>query len=41
MRHALERFVFWLVLGLGAVTLLVLAGVLQPPLEFLLPDAGG
>jgi fumarate reductase subunit C len=36
--HALERVIFWLVLGLGAVTLLVLAGVLPPPLEFLLPD---
>ena len=39
--QALERIIFWLVLGLGAVTLLVLAGVLEPPLEFLLPDMAG
>lgn len=38
--HALERVIFWAVLGLGAVTLLVLAGILEPPLAFLLPDAG-
>lgn len=39
-RHALhvaERIVFWVILGLGTLTLLVLAGVLPPPLEFLLP----
>jgi fumarate reductase subunit C len=36
--HMLERIIFWLVLGLGALTLLVLAGVLEPPLEFLLSD---
>jgi len=37
--HRLERIIFWLVLGLGALTLLVLAGVVEPPLEFLLPDS--
>jgi len=37
--RALERLIFWLVLGLGLVTLLVLAGVLEPPLAFLLPQA--
>ena len=31
-----ERVIFWLVLGLGTLTLLVLAGVLDPPLTFLL-----
>ena len=39
--HTLERIVFWVVLGLGAVTLLVLAGVMPPPLEFLLPELAG
>jgi fumarate reductase subunit C len=39
--HTLERIIFWVVLGLGAVTLLVLAGVLAPPLEFLLPEVAG
>lgn len=39
--HTLERIVFWVVLGLGAVTLLVLAGVMPPPLEFLLPEMAG
>lgn len=34
--HRIERFLFWSILGLGAVTLLVLAGCLQPPLAFLL-----
>lgn len=34
--HGIERVIFWVVLGLGAVTLLVLAGVMAPPLEFLL-----
>lgn len=36
--YSIERVIFWLVLGLGAVTLLVLAGVMAPPLEFLLAD---
>jgi fumarate reductase subunit C len=36
--HWLERFMFWVVLGLGIVTLLVLAGVMAPPLEFLLSE---
>jgi len=34
--HRLERIIFWIVLGLGALTLVVLAGVLEPPLAFLL-----
>jgi fumarate reductase subunit C len=34
----LERVIFWLFLGLGIVTLFVLAGWLAPPLEFVLGD---
>jgi len=34
----IERIVFWVVLGLGFATLLVLAGVLSPPLSFLLSE---
>lgn len=34
--HRLEQIIFWVVLGLGAVTLVVLAGWMQPPLAFLL-----
>lgn len=34
--HRLERFIFWVVLGLGGVTLVVLAGWMEPPLQFLL-----
>ena len=37
--HRIERFLFWSILGLGTVTLLVLAGVLPPPLAFLLSGA--
>lgn len=36
--HRIEQLIFWVVLGLGAVTLLVLAGWMSPPLEFLLTD---
>jgi len=36
--HRIEQFIFWLVLGLGALTLVVLAGWLSPPLEFLLSE---
>jgi len=36
--HRIEQVIFWVVLGLGAITLLVLAGVLSPPLEFLLSE---
>jgi hypothetical protein len=36
----MERIIFWVVLVLGVVSLLVLAEVMPPPLEFLLPDAG-
>lgn len=32
----IERFLFWLILGFGTVTLMVLAGVLDPPLAFLI-----
>lgn len=34
--HVLEQVIFWVVLGLGGLTLLVLAGVVEPPLAFLL-----
>lgn len=33
--HRLEQIIFWVVLGLGALTLFVLAGWMQPPLAFL------
>jgi fumarate reductase subunit C len=36
--HSIERIILWAFLGLGAVILLVLAGVLPPPLEFLLTE---
>jgi fumarate reductase subunit C len=36
--HRIEQFIFWLVLGLGTLTLLVLAGWVSPPLEFLLAE---
>lgn len=35
----IEHFLLWAFLGLGIVILLVLAGVLQPPLAFLLESA--
>lgn len=34
--HRIEQLIFWVVLGLGTLTLLVLAGWMSPPLEFLL-----
>ena len=37
--HRLEQVIFWLVLGIGALTLVVLAGWVEPPLAFLL-DGG-
>ena len=37
--HAIERVILWLFLGLGFVILLVLAGVIPPPLAFLLGGA--
>ena len=37
--HTIERVILWLFLGLGFAILLVLAGVVPPPLEFLV--AGG
>jgi fumarate reductase subunit C len=36
--HRIEQIIFWLVLGLGTLTLLVLAGWVSPPLEFLLAE---
>ena len=36
--HRIEQVIFWLVLGLGTLTLLVLAGWLQPPLEFIFQE---
>ena len=38
--QAIERVLLWFFLGLGIVVLLVLAGVLPPPLEFLLAEPG-
>jgi fumarate reductase subunit C len=38
--RTMERLILWAMLGLGALTLLVMAGVLAPPLAFLL-DGGG
>ncbi|MGB5336784.1 MAG: hypothetical protein WBN07_14280 [Woeseiaceae bacterium] len=37
--HRLEQIIFWVVLGLGGLTLVVLAGWIDPPLQFLL-DVG-
>lgn len=37
--RAIERVILWLFLGLGLMILLVLAGVLPPPLAFLLTGA--
>jgi fumarate reductase subunit C len=37
--HRLERVIFWIVLGLGGLTLIVLAGWMEPPLEFLFEGA--
>ena len=36
--HRLEQIIFWLVLGVGTLTLFVLAGWLEPPLAFLLSE---
>jgi len=36
--HRVEQVIFWLVLGLGGLTLLVLAGWVPPPLEFLISE---
>ena len=40
MLHIVEQFILWFFLVLGIVILLVLAGVLPPPLAFLLSGAG-
>ena len=37
--HLVEQLIFWVVLGIGALTLVVLAGWLEPPLAFLLDGA--
>jgi len=37
--HRIERFIFWIVLIVGAVTLMVLAGWMEPPLAFLIDGA--
>ncbi len=37
--HRLEQIIFWVVLVLGGVTLIVLAGWMDPPLAFLLEGA--
>jgi fumarate reductase subunit C len=34
--HVTEQVIFWLILVIGGVTLFVLAGWMDPPLEFLL-----
>lgn len=34
--HRIEQMIFWVVLGLGTLTLVVLAGWMEPPLAFLL-----
>jgi fumarate reductase subunit C len=34
--HRIERIIFWVILVLGGVTLVVLAGWMDPPLVFLL-----
>ena len=36
--HRVEQLIFWLVLGVGMLTLVVLAGWLEPPLAFLLGE---
>ncbi|MEE9167772.1 MAG: hypothetical protein V3U24_09995 [Candidatus Neomarinimicrobiota bacterium] len=41
MAHRSERIVLWFFTIIGIVTLLVLAGVLAPPLALLLPESGG
>jgi fumarate reductase subunit C len=40
MLRAMERVILWGMLGAGAVTLLVMAGVIDPPLAGLLGSAG-
>ncbi len=37
--HRIERVIFWVVLGLGTLTLVVLAGWIDPPLAFLTEGA--
>jgi len=37
--HRLEQIIFWVVLGLGGITLIVLAGWIEPPLAFLFNGA--
>ncbi len=40
MAHIAEKVVLWFFLIIGFITLLVMAGVLDPPLAFLLPTGG-
>jgi len=37
--HRIEHVIFWVILGLGGLTLLVLAGLVDPPLAFLTEGA--
>ena len=37
--HRIEQVIFWVILGLGGLTLVVLAGWLDPPLAFLIEGA--
>lgn len=37
--HRIEQVIFWVILGLGSLTLLVLAGLIDPPLAFLTEGA--
>jgi fumarate reductase subunit C len=41
MAQKMERIVLWFFLIIGFLTLLVMAGVIDPPLEFLLPPESG
>lgn len=36
--HRIEQFIFWIVLGIGGLTLLVLAGWVDPPFAFLIGE---
>ena len=38
--HRIEKIIFWAILGLGTLTLIVLAGWIDPPLAFLLGGGG-
>ncbi len=38
--RVIEHILLWFFLGLGTVVLLVLAGAIEPPLQFIMPDSG-